>query len=61
MNGVLPVLAAGGTFAVTTLCGLAAGVLAARATGQELWVLAGLAGGVALGAYGAYRLLQRSM
>ena len=61
MNPILPVVAAGATFAVTTLVGLAAGVWAARATGQSGWVLAGIFAGLAVGGYSAYRLLLRSM
>lgn len=61
MNSALPVVTAGATFAVTTLLGLVAGAWVARATGQGLWVLAGIFGGLALGVYCAYRLLLRSM
>jgi hypothetical protein len=57
----MPVVAAGGTFAMTTLAGLVIGIWAGGRTGQGLWVLAGLFGGLAVGAYGAYRLLMRSL
>ena len=61
MSGVLPVLAAGGTFAGTTLLGLVAGVWLGHATGQPLWVIGGLFGGVLVGGYAAVRLLARSI
>jgi hypothetical protein len=61
VNGVFPVLAAGGTFAVTALAGLLAGVWLEHATGHAAWVAGGLFAGLALGAYSAVRLLQRSM
>ena len=57
----MPVIAAGGTFAMTALAGLAAGIWIGGRTGQDLWVLGGLFGGLALGAYAAYRLLMRSL
>lgn len=57
----MPVVAAGGTFAMTTLAGLAAGIWVGSRTGQGLWVLAGLFGGLGAGAYAAYRLLMRSL
>ena len=61
MNGVIPVLAAGGTFAGTTLVGLFAGVALDRATGQSLWIIGGLLGGLLVGGYSAFRLLMRSL
>jgi hypothetical protein len=57
----MPVLAAGGTFAFTVLLGLGAGLLIAQRTGQQLWVLAGLFAGLALGGYSAFALLRKSM
>jgi putative F0F1-ATPase subunit (Ca2+/Mg2+ transporter) len=61
MRGVLPVVAAGGTFAAMTVAGLFAGVwLAARLRAPAV-VAAGLFIGLALGGYSAYRLLMRSM
>lgn len=57
----MPVIAAGGTFAMTTLAGLAVGIWAGGRTGQGLWALAGLFGGLLLGGYAAYRLLVRSL
>ena len=61
MNGVLPVLSAGATFAASALLGLVAGIWLTRSTGQALWVLGGLGAGIVLGGYSAYRLLRRSM
>lgn len=61
MSGVLPVLAAGGTFAGTTLAGLLAGVWFGHVTGQPLWAIGGLFGGLLLGGYAAVRLLARSI
>lgn len=61
MSGVTPVLAAGGTFAVTTVAGLFAGAwLAARFHAPALTV-AGLFLGLAIGAYSAFRMLMRSV
>ena len=60
MNPITPVLAAGGTFAAATLAGLFAGFWIGRATGQPLWVIGGLAAGLGLGGYSAYRMLLRS-
>jgi hypothetical protein len=54
-------LAAGGTFAASTLIGLLAGFWIGRATGQELWVIGGLAAGLGLGGYTAFRMLLRSL
>lgn len=61
MKGVVPVLAAGGTFAICTLAGMAAGIWIGQRSGQQLWVLGGLLGGVAVGGYSAFRLLLRSL
>jgi len=61
MKGVVPVLAAGGTFAAAALAGLIAGVWISRSTGNGLWVAGGLFAGMALGGYSAMRLLLRSM
>jgi hypothetical protein len=54
------VVAAGSTFAAAVLICFGLGILAGRATGQPLWALAGLFAGMALGGYGAVRLLLRS-
>jgi hypothetical protein len=61
VNSLVPAIAAGSTFAAATLAGMVVGLLAARATGQGLWVLGGLFAGMALGGYSAVRLLLRSM
>ena len=61
MKAVVPVLAAGGTFAVSTLAGLLVGIFLAGRTGAGRWVAGGLFAGLALGGYSAYRLLLRSM
>ncbi|HEY1869194.1 MAG TPA: AtpZ/AtpI family protein [Candidatus Cybelea sp.] len=61
MKGALPVLAAGGTFAATTLAGLFAGAWLAGRMRAPIVVVAGLFVGLALGGYCAYRLLLRSM
>ncbi len=61
MKELLPVLAAGGTFAVTAIVGLVAGIWIGGTTHQPLWALAGLFAGLAIGGYGAFRLLKRSM
>ncbi|HTZ55487.1 MAG TPA: hypothetical protein VMB20_10535 [Candidatus Acidoferrum sp.] len=56
-----PVLAAGGTFAGATVAGLLLGILVAQRTAQPLWAFGGLMFGFAIGAYGAVRLLMRSV
>lgn len=60
MKEALPVIAAGGAFAGTTLVALAAGVVAAAHTGNQLWAFAGLVAGIGLGGYAAARLLFRA-
>jgi hypothetical protein len=60
VKDALPVLAAGGTFGGCALAGLFAGILIAQRTGSQLWVFGGLMAGIAIGAYGAVRLLVRS-
>ncbi|HKE37850.1 MAG TPA: hypothetical protein VKB39_10460 [Candidatus Baltobacteraceae bacterium] len=57
----MPAIAAGGSFAMTTLAGLALGIWIGGRTGQGLWALAGLFGGLVVGSYAAYRLLMRSL
>ena len=57
----MPVLGAGGTFAISALLGLGAGLLIAARTGQQMWVLAGLFAGLAVGGFSAFALLRRSM
>jgi hypothetical protein len=61
MRPLLPVVVAGGTFAVAAVIGLIAGALVAGRTGQALWVPAGLLLGAAIGGYSAIRLLFRSL
>jgi len=56
-----PVLAAGGTFAGAALLGLLLGILLGQKTAQPLWAFGGLMAGVAIGGYGAVRLLVRSV
>lgn len=51
----------GATFVVWVLVGMAGGIWAQRATGQSLWVLAGLFAGIALGGYLAFRQFVRSI
>lgn len=50
-------VAAGASFTGTTLLGLVVGIWLSGRTGQELWVLGGLFGGILLGGYAAFRLL----
>lgn len=57
----MPALAAGATFAATTLAGLLLGLWIAARTGQPLWTLGGLALGIGFGGYSAFRLLMRSL
>ncbi|MEO6912838.1 MAG: AtpZ/AtpI family protein [Candidatus Baltobacteraceae bacterium] len=52
----LPIIGAGATFAGAVIAGLAGGIWLAGRSGQALWVLGGLLLGMAIGAYGAYRL-----
>ncbi|MBV8688665.1 MAG: AtpZ/AtpI family protein [Candidatus Eremiobacteraeota bacterium] len=52
-------IAAGGSFAGAVLLGLLLGIWIGNRTGQPLWVLIGIFGGVAVGGYGAVRLLLR--
>jgi hypothetical protein len=61
MKSILPVLGAGGTFAIAALAGLGAGFLIAQRTGQQLWVLGGLFAGLAIGGFSAFTLLRKSM
>jgi len=52
-------IAAGGTFAGAVLLGLLIGIWLSNRSGQPLWVLAGIFSGMALGGYGAMRMLMR--
>jgi hypothetical protein len=53
------VIAAGGTFAGAVLLGLLLGIWLGDRTGQPLWVLVGIFAGMAVGGYGAVRMLLR--
>jgi putative F0F1-ATPase subunit (Ca2+/Mg2+ transporter) len=57
----LPAIAAGITFSGTVLICMFAGIVISQRTGQALWVIGGLVVGIALGGYGAFRLVARSM
>jgi hypothetical protein len=57
----MPVLGAGGAFAITALVGLGAGLLIAQRTGQQMWVVGGLFAGLAIGGFSAFSLLRKSM
>jgi hypothetical protein len=61
MRPLLPVLAAGGTFAGSAVIGLFVGVLVAQRSEEPLWAVAGLMGGAALGALSALALLAKAM
>lgn len=61
MKGMMPVLAAGSTFAAMTVAGLFAGAWLAGRMRAPIVVVAGLFLGLALGGYSAYRMLLRSM
>jgi hypothetical protein len=56
---LLPVLAAGGTFAAAAVIGLLGGIAAADRFGEPLLAPAGLLFGAAVGAFSAVRLLLR--
>jgi uncharacterized protein YneF (UPF0154 family) len=58
---LLPVVSAGGTFAISALAGMLLGIWIAGKSGRPLWVLGGLLAGMAAGAYAAARLLLRSL
>lgn len=53
------IVGAGVSFAVLVLGGLLLGIWLAGKTGQQLWVLAGLFAGLAVGGYAAFRLILR--
>jgi hypothetical protein len=56
---LLPVLAAGGTFAAAAVIGLLCGAAAAGRFGEPLLAPAGLLLGAAVGGFSAIRLLSR--
>lgn len=57
----LPVLAAGGTFAASTLAGLIIGAWLAGRVNAPLLAVLGLFAGLAIGGYSAFRMLMRSV
>ncbi len=61
MNAVTPVLAAGGTFALSTIVGLFAGAWLAAHFHTPIIAVAGLFLGLAVGGYSAFRMLMRSV
>lgn len=61
MRALLPVVAAGTTFAGAALLGLFAGMYVAARTGKAACVPLGLAVGAVVGGYSALRLIQRAM
>ena len=61
MKSLMPVLGAGGAFAITALLGLGAGILLGQRSGQQLWVFGGLFAGIVLGGFSAFSLLRKSM
>ncbi len=61
MRALLPVVAAGTTFAGAVLLGLFAGMYLAGRTGKPACVPIGLAAGAVVGGYSALRLIQRAM
>ena len=60
MKELVPVIAAGGQFAGSTLAGLLIGIVIGDRTHQPFWAFGGLIVGLALGAYSAGRLLLRA-
>lgn len=61
MKTVLPLVAAGGTFAAAAVVGLLIGVVAAGRRGEPLLAPIGLLLGAVVGAYSALRVLAKSM
>jgi hypothetical protein len=61
VKSLLPVLAAGGTFAAAAILGLLAGIAAAGHFGNPLYVPAGLALGAAAGGVAALNLIVRGL
>ncbi|MBV9149707.1 MAG: AtpZ/AtpI family protein [Candidatus Eremiobacteraeota bacterium] len=53
------VITAGATFTGAVLLGLLLGIWLGNRSGQPLWVLIGIFSGMAVGGYGAIRLLLR--
>jgi hypothetical protein len=61
VKGVVPVIGAGAAFAGCTLGGLAIGAWIGHTTGNPLWALGGMAAGLGVGGYSAFRLLMQSL
>ncbi len=61
MKGVASLIGAGSTFTGASLLGFGLGILADARTGGEMYAFLGLFAGMLLGAYGAFRLLSRSL
>ena len=61
MKELAPIIGAGGSFAGSAIAGLLLGIFIAGRTGSQAWVFGGLALGIIVGAYGAFRLLRRSV
>ena len=61
MKTLLPVIAAGGTFAAAAVVGLLIGILIASRRGEPFVAPIGLLLGAAIGAYSALRMLAKSM
>jgi hypothetical protein len=57
---LVPVIAAGGTFAGAALAGLLIGIFIGYRTNQPFWAFVGLVAGLGLGAYSAARLLFKA-
>ena len=57
MKDALPVIAAGGMFAGSTLAGLLIGIVIGNSVHQPFWAFGGLIAGLGVGAYSAARLL----
>jgi len=58
---LLPLVAAGGTFAGAAVLGLLVGIYAAGRRNEPLLAPLGLIVGAAIGGYSAFRLLARAM
>lgn len=61
MKPLLPLMAAGGSFAAAAVIGLAVGVVVAQRHDEPLWALAGLMLGAAIGVCSALALLVKAM
>jgi len=61
VKAVVPLLAAGSTFAACVIIGLLAGIWLDHRLGSSYWVLVLFFGGFAIGAYSAWRLVARAL